>query len=70
MADWQPMDSAPRDGREVMLYFPSLSGKKIFVAHFVKFSGIEYWNAGYIRTWNEGGPEPTRWMQMPEAPTQ
>jgi len=68
MSEWQDMDSAPKDGREVLLYFPSITAKKIFVGHYVKFHGIQYWQAGYIRTWHEEGPHPTRWMELPEPP--
>ena len=59
-ADWQPIETVPKDGRRVILYFAN-DGRSIHIAH--------YFNRG----WHLSGrrklfAEPTHWQPAPEPP--
>jgi hypothetical protein len=62
--DWQSIDTAPRDGTSVLVWFPELGH---MVASFNGHDAVN--NAG---GWSVGfdyyGPKPTHWMPLPPAP--
>ena len=67
---WQPIETAPMDGTEVVLYYPCyLDGG---------FVTAGYWRAGtdvYEPHWysdlvNGGASPPTKWQPLPQPPTE
>ncbi len=63
---WEPIDTAPKDGTRVILFYPAQGG----------FSDMGRWNvpsSHYLPHWNNGRlniHEPSHWMPLPPAPTQ
>lgn len=55
MSEWQPIETAPRDGT-IILSFDTSAGIPIDLAH---------WLNG---TWRDDGGEPTHWMPLPSPP--
>lgn len=79
MMEWQPIETAPRDGRDILAYNPMVG---VYNTAFTKrFSG-ELDEADYegfpCGLWASGSPEsynfgrwdcqPTHWMLPPEPP--
>ena len=64
MTKWRTMGSAPKDGRDVLLYKPN-------AARTVK---VDRWvaRAGERGNWWECRPDemPTAWMPLPEPPSE
>lgn len=69
-AGWQPMKTAPKNGRAVLLYETTYGGKcYVMIGHYANG-----WVADSEMYWSEDGPEhcsicPTHWMPLPEPPT-
>ena len=61
MSGWQPIETAPDDGRRIIVYDP-----RVREAHRVEIRGAD---GGFWR-WNaaSGGTNPTHWMPLPEPP--
>ena len=59
---WQPIETAPRDGKRVILYGSVLTWSG--VEKFIVTEGI------YNREWScrRGWITPTHWMPLPEPP--
>lgn len=75
MTEWQPISTAPRDGSQVLLFFPEFN-HKVQLGHFVDTEhfnhGVstykkQYWAFDTIIT-GLPRPEPTLWMPIPPAP--
>ena len=72
VTDWQPIDTAPRDGTQVLLYVPQDTDDEMpsFIAQGWYESGI------FDRRWYEAAgecvcdPQPTHWMPLPAPPEQ
>jgi hypothetical protein len=67
---WEPIDTAPKDGREVLLYFPDLYrsiqiGSKISDQNDKPMSWSGSWPSLHLL---EDRPRPTHWMPLPESP--
>ena len=60
-ANWQPIETAPRDGTKILVYRGNEPGsEKVRV-------GVDYWLFGQwykSRHW----PQPTHWQPLPEPP--
>lgn len=58
MSEWQPIQTAPKDGTEVLLYYPALRATRMGPGAMLK--------VGTVR----GLPSrtPTHWMPLPEPP--
>jgi hypothetical protein len=69
MSDWQPIETAPKDGTLVWAYasrFDDANGRQ-GMASFLRTSqgfGVWHWRHGR----NYGGSNPTHWMPLPEPP--
>jgi hypothetical protein len=74
MSEWLPIETAPRDGTGVLLFFPSRYGDHIVISGF--WGGTDEpdpepgWyhrecDSNKLTGW---GDEPTHWMLMPEPP--
>lgn len=67
MSEWQPIDSAPRDGTYVLLVS---SGGAVWQGYWRKSDEAPYGHAGWTRfnscdiQW-----QPNHWMPMPKPPT-
>lgn len=65
--EWQPIETAPKDGRQLFLY---LSDGQTVIAEFsVRRDGSSYWEVCHT----ENGAiclrtEATHWMPLPEPP--
>ena len=66
MSDWQPIDSAPRDGTEVLLWYEDYLGTKDFVVSGHWLIDVP----SYEETWEHscGFGDADMWMPLPEAP--
>ena len=70
-AQWQPIDTAPKDGTDVLLYLPK-ADPPVRVGRYVAKGVIrsDYWffYTGAIRSSREWEIVPSHWMPLPEAP--
>lgn len=69
-AQWQPIDSAPKDGTSVLLWAKDLRFPgRMCVAQYIT-DDIEWWHVtdGKFGPWPLRGPSPTHWMPLPEPP--
>lgn len=70
VSTWQSIETAPRNGRAILLYETTYGGKGyIMIGHYANG-----WVADSEMYWSEDGPEqckllPTHWMSLPEQPT-
>jgi len=58
---WQDIETAPKDGTEVLLYVPRRLGD--LVAMGANKTGTQWWAR------NLGDLKPTHWMQLPPPPS-
>lgn len=68
MSEWQPIETAPRDGTLVLLWWDG------------DFAPVGFWQDGWVYTMTQArnldgavidillGYEPTHWMPLPEPP--
>lgn len=64
---WQPIETAPKDGTLVLLYWPTSKRNRYVLGSFRKRherSLYARWIASYPNHW----PKPTHWMPLPEPP--
>ena len=63
---WSPIETAPRDGTDIIVYRPKHDGD------YIPKVGTDYWMTGrfYGPCWAKSRRdcEPTHWMPLPEAP--
>lgn len=73
---WQPIETAPKDGSDVLLYFPleglSAGFEKVIIAHWRKSAGdlincYWVWQGRAYRGYSEAY-QPTHWMPLPAPP--
>jgi uncharacterized protein DUF551 len=71
MIDWQPIETAPRDGTNIMLYYPlkevNESWEGIVFCYWNKWENNWVWSGRARRTFSRGF-QPTHWMPLPEPP--
>lgn len=61
---WRPIETAPRDGRQVLIFVNGLVRQARFSTHRrAKTNWIVCWDGHYSASSN-----PTHWMPLPEAP--
>lgn len=63
--EWQPIESAPKDGSRVIIYDPDIPSEKGIVTEALFDSWRETWTdtvETYLRY------NPTHWMPLPEPP--
>lgn len=74
MNDWKTMDTAPKDGTSVLLYYADhgiiISRYRVHetLENGVSKHRIEGWVYPWP-LWSGENPEPIRWMPLPEPPT-
>lgn len=60
--DWQPIETAPKDGREIILFDPDYFPRSGFEGRY-SAPGANWFSSF-------GSPvEPTHWMPLPEPPS-
>jgi hypothetical protein len=67
MTNWQPINTAPQDGRTILAYFPANAGRQTrqdVVAIF--WDLVCGWATAYSGACIDA--EPTYWMALPDAP--
>lgn len=72
---WQTIDTAPKDGTQVLLYLPGRSpGHRVITGFYFRSERFlngksthleEGWSAGHLRP---PKPEPSHWMPIPAEP--
>ncbi len=77
--DWQPIATAPKDGTQVLLFFPGLK-HPFLLGHYVDSEEFEhgksvrrtqFWLAGmHLALWRGEKPEPSHWMPLPAVPVE
>jgi hypothetical protein len=60
MTDWQPIETAPKDGTEVLVYVPRRLGP--LYAGAANTTGKQWWSR------NLGDIQPSHWMPLPPPP--
>jgi hypothetical protein len=71
MAEWQPIDTAPRDGRQILLYQPEEGGcigPEDFELGYYIFAGRWVVNAWYCTEYEAFEKSPSHWQPLPEPP--
>jgi hypothetical protein len=74
MTQWQPIETAPRDGTKVLLFFPRWKDGRVIGSYDVveQFRNgkrefrTEKWSLPFFVV---GEHEPTHWVPLPEPPT-
>lgn len=75
--EWQPIETAPRDGTYIILYSPkeiSICAWKLWNKARLKYEEDQYtWlryygNSIFYYFWDEKSIKPTHWMPLPEPP--
>ena len=78
--DWQPIETAPKDGTKVLVYVPSDSiyptaAQYVSPEYFEReYGDRDYmeagwrWAFGYPSDFHEEVVEPTHWMPLPPPP--
>lgn len=75
MSDWQPIETAPKDETQVLLWVPARPWDAA-CAVVGEFSGVgrPRWREANIDGWEWDGPlaeaAPTHWMPLPPPPTE
>ena len=61
---WQPIETAPKDGRGILVYRPE-GGTNI-----IPKVSIDYWSEEYGNVWAKSNEntQPTHWMTLPNPP--
>ena len=63
MSEWQPIETAPKDGTAVLVY-----DGKITTAEWYGLGG--YWSLCRVGAWAEDSEtDPTHWMPLPDPPS-
>ncbi len=65
MSDWKPIETAPKDGTDILVFVPC-KGFEFHVAFFDKL-----WRGSTGEGCESHLPcQPTHWMELPNLPTQ
>lgn len=71
MSEWQPIETAPKDGRRILLWVCTRGSIRRGMADICWWGSHDAWGENWLR--NEGrdivGPHvATYWMSLPEGP--
>lgn len=66
MTAWQPIETAPKDGSDVLLFYAEVYGQthQVIIGHWNP-RGFWVWQHRAVRGYSY---EPTHWMPLPPAP--
>ncbi len=68
---WQPIETAPMDGTEVILFYPHMSGRTshgLVTAGYFHIAEDDYASHWYADLVNGGASPPSHWMPLPNPP--
>ncbi len=76
MSEWQKIDSAPRDGTEILITYKQCDSWFLHNAFWMEGDGVEPEDVGWwsylltevSRTQLDGCCEPTHWQPLPDPP--
>lgn len=74
MSEWQPIETAPKDGTPILVFSPYEKRDEptnIIVARYGTANGEEFWDYCEEMLSNVSGeidPSPTHWMPLPPPP--
>lgn len=66
MSEWQPIESAPKDGTKVLAFGPHVNNRE---GSYIEVT--PYWNGLHPRwsvEWMDGFGKPTHWQPLPAPP--
>lgn len=66
MNDWQPIETAPKDGSRILLYWPKTT--RIPIKIIIGNWRGDYWSNDLLYFDEEKRNCPTHWMPLPEPP--
>ncbi len=68
MSEWQPIETAPKDGQQLMLHLQN--GDIIIASSDIANAAVVQRKEMYIqfRVWPDAGYLPTHWMPLPPPP--
>lgn len=69
-AGWMPIETAPMDGREVLLFYPHLTNEGFVTAGYYYTPDRDYEGHWYADLVNGGASPPSHWMPLPLPPPQ
>jgi hypothetical protein len=69
MTDWQPIETAPKDGSVIDLW--TSCGERVPDAKWTRHMGWVIWGTDSFESpgWERVFPSPTHWMPLPAPPT-
>ncbi len=65
MNEWQPIETAPKDGTPFLAFGISPGQYKFEYGDDI---GVTRWKVGYGGSWSGGPAYPTHWMPLPPPP--
>lgn len=75
MSEWQKIETAPKDGSDILLFVPGCSEfcQPIVIGHWsMGIDGVQRDEDDWYETRPDGGPcldvPPTHWMPLPSPP--
>lgn len=72
MSEWQPIETAPKDGTRVLAYWPDCYGNgsacavESWFGPWGKGNADQTWQSPF--EWADGHNDPTHWMPLPPPP--
>ena len=66
---WQPIETAPKDGTAILLWWPYWSSSRAIVGWWAPRQPDLGWSA-WESSYQGNCPGPTHWMPLPEPPTE
>lgn len=66
---WQPIETAPMDGTEVILFYPDYTDDGFVTAGYFHRATSDYESYWYADLVNGGASEATHWQPLPPPPT-
>ena len=64
MMEWQPIETAPKDGSKVLL----TDGDRTEIAHWWGKAQEGFWEVWTCEPFYEDFKQPTHWMPLPQPP--
>lgn len=65
MSEWQPIETAPKDGTRILAFFPIINSYKILTIEFIRH---RWYICPYDCEFEMTGGDPTHWMPLPNPP--
>lgn len=62
---WQPIEIAPKDGTDIIVYRPKFDG------NYIPMVGVDYWSERLGGVWAKSRKDtpPTHWVSLPAPPS-